>query len=109
MEMPSPNPKVLRRRDHIVAQLKAVLPGEGIIHDSNEARAYECDAFTAYNCLPLVVALPETTEEVSEILKICGRENVPVVAPGIGHILGGRCASDVRQPGTWRLQDEPCA
>ena len=89
MEMPSPNPKVLSRRDHIVAQLKAVLPGEGIIHDSIEARAYECDAFTAYSCLPLAVALPATTEEVSEILKICGRENVPVVPRGSGTSLAG--------------------
>lgn len=89
MEMPSPDPEVLRRRDHIVAQLKSVLPGEGIIHDSIEARAYECDAFTAYSCLPLAVALPETTEEVSEILKICGRENVPVVPRGSGTSLAG--------------------
>ena len=89
MEMPSPDPEVLRRRDHIVAQLKSVLPGEGIIHDSIEARAYECDAFTAYSCLPLAVALPETTEEVSEILRICGRENVPVVPRGSGTSLAG--------------------
>ena len=89
MEMPSPNPEVLRRRDQIVAQLKAVLPGEGIIHDTTEARAYECDAFTAYSCLPLAVALPETTEEVSQILKICGRENVPVVPRGSGTSLAG--------------------
>ena len=89
MEMPSPDPEVLRRRDQIVAQLKAVLPGEGIIHDGIEARAYECDAFTAYSCIPLAVALPETTEEVSEILKICARENVPVVPRGSGTSLAG--------------------
>ena len=79
--MPSPDEGILKRKDQIIAQLRAVLPGEGIIDDENETRAYECDALTAYHCPPLAVALPGTTREVSEILGICDRESVPVV-PG---------------------------
>ena len=89
MEMPSPDQEVLRRRNQIVAQLQAVLPGECVIHDETETRAYDCDAFTAYSCLPLAVALPGTTEEVSKVLKICSRENVPVVPRGSGTSLAG--------------------
>ena len=89
VEMPSPDEGVLRRKDQIIAQLRAVLPGEGIIDDENETRAYECDALTAYHCPPLAVALPGTTSEVSEILRICDRENVPVVPRGSGTSLAG--------------------
>ena len=89
MEMPSPDQEVLRRRNQIVAQLQAVLPGECVIHDETETRAYDCDAFTAYSCLPLAVVLPGTTEEISKVLKICSRENVPVVPRGSGTSLAG--------------------
>jgi len=39
--------------------------------------------------LPDAVAFPETTEEVSEIVKICSRHGVPVVPFGIGTSLEG--------------------
>ena len=89
MEMPSPDNSVLARRDQIVARLRALLPGEGIIDDPTETRAYECDAYTAYSCPPLAVALPATTEEVSRILRVCNEENVPVVPRGAGTSLAG--------------------
>ncbi len=89
MRMPLPNSRVIERKQEIIAQLRAVVPGEGIIDAVEETRVYECDALTAYNCRPLAVALPETTAQVSEILKICKRENVPVVPRGSGTSLAG--------------------
>ncbi len=89
MDMPSPDSHVLGRRDQIVARLRALLPGEGIIDDPTETRAYECDAYTAYSCPPLAVALPTTTEEVSQILRVCNEEHVPVVPRGAGTSLAG--------------------
>ena len=52
-------------------------------------RAYECDAFTAYRCPPLAVALPTSTEEVAAVLRICHAEGVPVVPRGSGTSLAG--------------------
>ena len=53
MEMPVPDQGVLDRKASIVARLEQILPGEAVISDPNETRAYECDALTAYRCPPL--------------------------------------------------------
>lgn len=89
MEMPVPDQSVLERKASIVARLEQLLPGEAVISDPNETRAYECDALTAYRCQPLAVVLPGTTEEVAECLKICHEEGVPVVPRGAGTSLAG--------------------
>ena len=89
MEMPVPDQGVLDRKASIVARLEQILPGEAVISDPNETRAYECDALTAYRCQPLAVVLPATTEEVAACLKICHEEGVPVVPRGAGTSLAG--------------------
>ena len=89
MEMPQPSPAVLGRKADIVSRLARVLPPEAVISDAAETRAYECDGLTAYTCPPLCVVLPGTTEEVSEVLKICHAEGVPVVPRGSGTSLAG--------------------
>ncbi|MDW3181401.1 FAD-linked oxidase C-terminal domain-containing protein [Roseobacter sp.] len=89
MEMPIPDPAVLARKDRVVARLQAVLPSDAVIQDAAETRAYECDALTAYRCPPMVAVLPASTQEVSEILRICHEEGVPVVPRGSGTSLAG--------------------
>jgi glycolate oxidase len=89
MHMPEPNPGILSKRSRIVARLQALLPGEAVIHDEAETRAYECDALTAYRCPPMVVVLPATTDEVAGVLRICHEEGVPVVPRGSGTSLAG--------------------
>ena len=54
-----------------------------------ETRAYECDALTAYKCAPMVAVLPTSTQEVSDVLRICHEECVPVVPRGSGTSLAG--------------------
>ena len=89
MEMPSPDQSVLSRKAGIVERLQSVLPKDAVIHTESEVRAYECDALTAYKCPPLCAVLPRTTEEVSEILKVCHEMGVPVVPRGSGTSLAG--------------------
>ena len=89
MEMPKPDAGVLAGKDRIVARLRAVLPGGGVIDAPEELRVYECDALTAYRCPPLAAVLPRTTEEVSALLRICWEEGVPVVPRGSGTSLAG--------------------
>jgi D-lactate dehydrogenase (cytochrome) len=57
--------------------------GESILELHSHDEAYSEPA------LPDAVAFPETTEEVSEIMKICSRYGVPVVPFGIGTSLEG--------------------
>lgn len=89
MDMPKPNPSVLAKKSHVVSRLRAVLAPDAVIDDPSETRAYECDALTAYRCPPMAAVLPSTTQEVSEVLKICHQEGVPVVPRGSGTSLAG--------------------
>jgi len=89
MDMPVPDPRVLAGKSRIVARLLSVLPPDAVIDDPAETRAYECDALTAYRCPPLCAVLPSSTQEVSEVLRICHQEGVPVVPRGSGTSLSG--------------------
>jgi glycolate oxidase len=89
MRMPEPDRDVLARRGDIVAALRRLVPGEGVIAEEEELRAYECDGLTAYRQLPMIVVLPETVEQVSAVLKYCRDAGVKVVPRGAGTSLSG--------------------
>ncbi len=89
MEMPRPSPEILARKQAVLARLLRVLPPDAVIEDQAETRAYECDALTAYRCPPMLAVLPSTTQEVSDVLRICHDEGVPVVPRGAGTSLAG--------------------
>ncbi len=89
LKMPKADSAVLARRDEIAAALQAIVPGESVIIDAEERRVYESDGLTAYRQLPMVVVLPETTAQVSEILRYCNREGIRVVPRGAGTSLSG--------------------
>ncbi|HEU4986760.1 MAG TPA: FAD-linked oxidase C-terminal domain-containing protein [Rhizobiaceae bacterium] len=87
--LPKPDAETLRRREEIVADMRIIVPGEGVVDATNEMRAFESDGLTAYRQLPLVVVLPETTAQVSRILKYCHERNIRVVPRGSGTSLSG--------------------
>jgi glycolate oxidase len=87
--MPETDKEVMAHRVEIAAALREIVPGEGVITEEAERRAYESDGLTAYRQLPMIVVLPETTEQVSRILKYCNDNNVRVVPRGAGTSLSG--------------------
>ena len=87
--MPASDTSVLERRGEIVAALRAIVPGEGVIDSAVEMVPYESDALTAYRQPPMVVVLPNTTEQVSRILKYCFDHGIKVVPRGAGTSLSG--------------------
>src|SRR5215470_3309378 len=89
VSMPAPDDTVLARRDEIVRALAAIVPGEGVIAWPREMKPYESDGLTAYRQMPMVVVLPETTDQVSRILRYCHAEGVRVVPRGAGTSLSG--------------------
>jgi len=89
MRMPDPDIATIQRREDIIATLRAIVPGEGVIVDEDQMRAYECDGLSAYRTLPLIVVLPETTDQVARILKYCNDQGVKVVPRGAGTSLSG--------------------
>ena len=60
-----------------------------MLHAEEDTRPYECDGLTAYRQLPMVVALPETEEQVRRVLQTCAALRVPVVPRGAGTGLSG--------------------
>ncbi|MBV1706665.1 MAG: FAD-binding protein [Hyphomicrobiales bacterium] len=89
LKMPERDQAVLARRHDIVAHLRALVPGEGVIDAEIERRAYESDGLTAYRQLPMVVVLPSTTAEVVAVLRYCHAEGIKVVPRGAGTSLSG--------------------
>jgi len=87
--LPSPDHAILQRRTDLLKQLKKLVPGATLIADLEGRRLFETDALTAYRCLPLAVVLPQTTEEVSAILRFCHTNRVKVVPRGAGTSLSG--------------------
>jgi glycolate oxidase len=89
LDMPEPKADVLARKDEIVAALRRIVPGEGVIVSEAEKRAYETDGLTAYTTSPMVVVLPSTVEQVSRVLATCHEMGVRVVPRGAGTSLSG--------------------
>ena len=77
------------RQQQVVDALSKHLPAHALLWHNEDTTPYECDGLTAYRERPMVVALPETEEQVSAVLKICYDLAVPVVARGAGTGLSG--------------------
>ena len=73
----------------VVRALEEHLPSYSLLWNAEDTVPFECDGLTAYRARPLVVALPETYEQVQAVLKTCHAMNVPVVARGAGTGLSG--------------------
>jgi glycolate oxidase len=87
--MPEPDAAVLQRRASIVADLRNIVPGEGVVDTVNAMRVFESDGLTAHRSLPLVVVLPETVDQVSDVLRYCHDNGIRVVPRGAGTSLSG--------------------
>ena len=87
--LPAPKPEVLARREQIVAALRALVPGDGVISDAVRLKPYETDGLAAYRQPPLAVVLPSSTEQVAAVLRYCHENGVRVVPRGAGTSLSG--------------------
>ncbi|MBY0475890.1 MAG: FAD-binding protein [Nitrosomonas sp.] len=73
----------------LVNKLRAILPHEAVLYETEDLKPYECDGLSAYRQLPLVVVLPHTEEQIVKILQLCHATSTPVVARGAGTGLSG--------------------
>ncbi|WP_275098513.1 FAD-linked oxidase C-terminal domain-containing protein [Sedimenticola hydrogenitrophicus] len=73
----------------LVELLRRFIDPESVIDDAETQRPYECDGLSMYCEMPLVVVLPDTVEQVQQVLRICHQHSIPVVARGAGT---GLCA-----------------
>ena len=73
----------------ILDELRAVVGERGVISSPEELHTYECDGLTNFRVMPRAVVLPNSTEQVQAIVRICHREKTPFVARGSGTGLSG--------------------
>ena len=76
-------------RGQLIETMQEILGPEGVIHEHEELRTYECDGLMNYRVIPDLVVLPEIGEQVQQIVKPCYDEGIPFVARGSGTGLSG--------------------
>ena len=73
-----------RRKRIVLSEFRRFLPAASVLHTEEALKPYECDGLTAYRQVPLVAVLPDTVEQVQEVMRTCARHGVPIVARGAG-------------------------
>ena len=73
----------------LLSALRGFLPAESILDDVEDMQPFECDGLSVYRQLPMLVVLPETVEQVQQVMRLCHEHKVPVVARGAGTGLSG--------------------
>ena len=85
--MPEPDQLTLDNSESIIANLRKI--SKNVLSEEEEKAVYETDGLSVHRQRPIAVVLPETTKEVSEVLKYCYQNNVKVVPRGAGTGLSG--------------------
>jgi len=75
--------------EQLVTEIGALLSERRVLHGDAVQRVYDCDAYTLHRHPPLVIALPESTEEVQRIVTWCVQSRVPFTPRGAGTGLSG--------------------
>ncbi|MBI1846888.1 MAG: FAD-binding protein [Candidatus Rokubacteria bacterium] len=80
-----PRKRALRR------ELAAIVGAGGVLSDPDELLVYESDGLTLFRALADFVVFPTSAEQVSAVVKLANREELPFVARGAGTGLSGGC------------------
>ena len=71
------------------AAFEGVLPADRILAGEAHEDYSHDEALGATPCVPVAVLLPETTDEVAAILRVCDQHRIPVTGRGSGTGLSG--------------------
>ncbi len=89
LKMPKVDRKVLKNRANIFQDICKFTKKENVLSEPEELKPYETDGLSAYKQTPMLVVLPENTNEVSKILSYCNKNKIKVVPRGAGTGLAG--------------------
>jgi len=73
----------------LLPALMDILPAESILSKAEDLHPYECDGLSAYRQTPLLVVLPDSIDQVQQIMRLCHQHKVAVIARGAGTGLSG--------------------
>ncbi len=74
-----------------ITRLREILSETQVLDDPVERLVYESDGYLLERRMPEVVVFPESTRQLSDLMKFCCAEGVPVVPRGAGTSLAGGC------------------
>lgn len=72
-----------------IQQLSKTLPEDRLLLKQEDLIPYECDGLSVLREQPLAVAIPETEDEILNILQLCRQYSIAVVTRGAGTGLSG--------------------
>ena len=71
------------------AELERIVGRDGLVRDAGERLTYESDALVRLRERPPVAVLPDTADQVQQVVRLCHRSKVPFVVRGSGTGLSG--------------------
>ncbi len=71
------------------ARLVAIVGDRNAITEPSELRTYECDGLAGFRVRPRAVGLPETTQQVADLVLLAREFGLPIVPRGSGTGLSG--------------------
>ena len=78
-------------RTQLAHALTRIVGTDGVLVEPGDRIVYECDGYTIDRAIPDIVVLPDSTRQVSEIVRLLDREKVPMTPRGAGTGLSGGC------------------
>ena len=73
---------------------RRLLPARAVVAARQELLTYDADGLTLHRHAPPLVVLPETTEQVAAVVRLCHERGVPFVARGSGTGLSGGAVAE---------------
>ena len=75
----------------LIADLRAALGPQQVVYAPSELAVYDCDAYTVERQRPAAVVFPFNTAQVAAAVRVCARQQAPIVPRGAGTGLAGGC------------------
>src|SRR5690625_490736 len=75
--------------EELIEQFKSIVGKENVLDDSASLLAYSYDSTPGLQKIPTAVIMPKNTAEVSNIVKICSQNKIPIIPRGSGTNLCG--------------------
>jgi glycolate oxidase len=82
---------IANRLTELTEQLQERLGSRNVLANRADLMAFECDGFTIEKNSPEIVVLPESNQQVAEVVRLCNAYDVPFLPRGAGTSLAGGC------------------
>ncbi|MBN2041537.1 MAG: FAD-binding protein [Spirochaetes bacterium] len=79
----------MKLNNNIISDLKKIVGDDGILLSSADLASYSYDGSCNWQSMPDVVVFPQTTEQVSDIMKLAYENTIPITPRGAGTSLSG--------------------